>query len=232
MEVRPVGKESERFFGNVDAPDGAYIGNADSKPRLVFDHTEENIDVHGTVLFADDSLLWEDMQVSISNIRVPASNAPTERLWNHGIGGGVTFPVLGFALNEYIYFDVQTAHAMKLLTILDSHMHFGLPNTTNIGDKFQFQLDAIVAGIDHQWAAPAGTPFTGEHTIVANDDTYHRLLGVADIPALNTTVSSIYKCKLTRIAASVDEYGSEVYLEFSDSHYQKDTGGSRLEASK
>ena len=139
---------------------------------------------------------------------------------------------LGFAVNDYLWFDVQTQHAMKLNTILDNHIHWTLPNTTSIGDKFQFQLDVIVAGIDTQWAAPTGTPFTSEHTIVANDDTYHRLLEIADIPASNDTVSTIYKCKLTRIAATSNEYGSEVYISFIDCHYQKDTMGSRQEGVK
>jgi len=121
---------------------------------------------------------------------------------------------------------------MKLNTIIDNHIHFVLPNTTNIGDKWQFQLDVIAAGIDTAWAVPAGSPFTAEHTIVANDNTYHRVLEVADIPASNDTVSTIYKCKLSRIAASANEYGSEVYLEFTDCHCQIDTMGSRQESVK
>jgi len=191
-------------------------------------------ELDGTMKMNGDATTWDDIQVSISNIRVPASNAPTERLYDHGIAGGVTFPVLGFAVDDYIYFDIQTSHSMKLNTVLDNHIHFTLPNTTDIGDLFQFQLDVIAAGIDGQWAAPSGTPFTAEHTVAANDDTYHRLLGIADIPASNTTVSSIYKCKLTRIDASVpaSEYASEVYLQFSDSHYEKDTVGSRTEFTK
>ena len=175
---------------------------------------------------------YEDLQVSISNIRVPTSNAPTERLYAFGIGGGVTFPALGFALNNYLYFDLQTSHTMELNTVLDHHIHFTLPNTTNIGDKFQFQLDVIAAGIDTQWAVPAGSPFTAEHTIVANDNTYHRVLDIADIDASNDTVSTIYKCKFTRIAATSNEYGSEVYINFFDSHYIKDAHGSVNEGSK
>ena len=175
--------------------------------------------------------VYDDLQVGISNIRVPAANFPTERLYDGGTGG-VTFPFLGFAVNDYLYFDVQTTHSMKLSTILDNHIHFTLPNTTDIGDKFQFQLDVMAAPIQGQWAVPAGSPFTAEHTIVANDNTYHRYLEIADIPAVNTTVSTIYKCKFTRIAASSDEYGSEVYVTFIDCHYEKDTMGSATETAK
>jgi hypothetical protein len=60
----------------------------------------------------------------------------------------------------------------------------------------------------------------------------HKIQDIADIPASNTTVSTIYKCKFTRIAASQDEYAGEVYIEFTDSHYQKNTMGSRQESAK
>lgn len=174
-------------------------------------------------------VVYDDLQVNISNIRVPPANAPTERLYNHGIGGGVTFPVLGFDVGNYIYFDVQTTHSTKLNTILENHIHFILPNTTNIGDKWQFQLDVIAASVDVAYAVPTGSPFTSEHTIVANDNTHHRIMDIADIPAVNSTVSTIYSCVLTRIAASANEYGSEVYLKFNDCHIQKNTLGLRQE---
>ena len=177
------------------------------------------------------TVVYEDLQVSISNVKVPTSRAPTERLYNHGIVGGVTFPVLGFALNEYIYFDVQTSHSMKLNTVLDNHIHFMTP-TDGTGDRFKFQLDVIASGIGGSWAVPTGSPFTPEHIITADYSNKHELFEIADIPAANTTVSSIYSCKLTRIAATTDEYSGEIYIKFSDCHYQKNTMGSRSEGSK
>lgn len=175
---------------------------------------------------------WDDIQVSLSTAKTPPSNAPTWRLYNYGVAAGVTFWVLGFAVNDTIDFTVQTSHSMELNTILDDHLHLILPNTTNIGDKFQFQLDVVVAGIDTVYAVPAGSPFTSEYTIVANDNTTHRLMEIADIPASNDTVSTIYKCKLTRIAATTSEYGSEVYVDYNDCHYIKDAAGSVNEGSK
>ena len=50
--------------------------------------------------------------------------------------------------------------------------------------------------------------------------------------AVNTGVSTVYKCRLTRIDGTATEYASEVYLEFVDCHYQKDTLGSRIERLK
>ena len=196
------------------------------------DIVAKSITLTGNEAITLEDVVYEDMQVGISNIRVPAVNDPTERLYNHGIGAGVTFPVLGFAVDDYLYFDVQTSHSMKLNTILETHIHFILPNTTNVGDKFQFQIDVIAAGIGGSFAVPTGSPFSSEHTIVADDEKDHGYLNIANIPASNTTVSSIYSCKLTRIAASANEYGSEVYVKYIDCHYEKNTMGSRTETSK
>ena len=174
---------------------------------------------------------WDDMQVFISSIKLPASSAPTWRDWDHGIVGGVTFPVLGFGVGEYYPFAIQTSHSMILNSILDNHIHFSTP-TDGTGDKFKFQLDVIAAGIEGAWAVPSGSPFTAEHSITADYSTKHKLFELGDIPAVNTTVSSIYKMRMTRIAASADEYSGEVYIHFNDSHFQKDGLGSDQETSK
>lgn len=176
---------------------------------------------------------WDDLQVDVSGAKVPPSNAPTWRDWAHGIVAGITFPVLGFAVNDYVYFSFQSRHSMKLSTELDTHIHFSTPTDGSATpDKFKFQVDVIAAPIDGSWVVPTGSPFTAEHTITADYSNQHKLFDVADIPAINTTVSSIWKCKLTRIAASADEYSGEVYMHFIDSHYQIDSLGSENEGSK
>jgi len=189
-------------------------------------------DTSGNQTMVGDATCYDDLQVSISNVRIPAANYPNERLYAFGVTDGVTFPVLGFALNDYIYFDVQTSHSMELETVLDVHFHYVLPNTTDVGDKFKFRLDVVAAGVGVQWAVPTGSPFTAEGTVATNDNTYHRLLELADIPGVNTTVSTVYHCKLSRIAATANEYESEVYISYIDCHYYKDAIGSDTEYTK
>lgn len=178
-----------------------------------------------------ENIYYDDIQTTISNVRIPVANAPTWRDYAFGIGGGVTFPVLGFAVGEYIYFDVQTPHAMELNSILDEHIHFITP-TDGTGDRFQFQLDVIYAPINGEWSVPTGSPFTSEATMLGNDSTYHRLHELANIPAVNSTTSTLYKCQLTRIAATQDEYSGEVYINFVDGHYRRDRDGSETEYTK
>lgn len=174
--------------------------------------------------------VYDDLQVSLGRVRL-GSSAPTWRTYNHGIGGGITFDVLGFAVGNEIFFDIQTRHSMKLNTILENHIHYTTPND-GTNKKFKFQLDVIAAEINGNWAVSSGSPFTKEETMTEDCSNKHCYLDLTDIPSVNSTVSTIYKCKLTRIAASADEYSGEIYLQFNDSHFQKDTIGSLNENSK
>ena len=195
-------------------------------------HTD--FDTNGHQTMNGSATTFEDLRLSVLNFKLPTSNAPEERDYAFGIGAGVTYKVLGFALNEHAYLDIQTPHAMKLNTELFFHLHFILPNTTDVGHKFRFQLDVVAAGADGTFAVPTGSPFTADHTVAANDNTNHRILGGFTIPAVNTTVSTIYKLKLTRVAVDGGdtEYGSEVYLLYADPHYEADSLGSNTEYGK
>lgn len=174
----------------------------------------------------------EDLQIDISDIKKPPSSSPIDRYYNHGIGGGITFPVLGFSVGDYIYYNLETSHSMALNELLRTHIHFVLPNTTNIGDKFQFKIDVIVATLDGTWTVPTGSPFSVEYTIIVDDNIKGRFANFTHIPQVNTTISTIYKCRLERIAASSNEYGSEVYFQFIDNHYLQDTHGSKSDEVK
>jgi len=84
MEVRPVGKTTERFYGNVDVPDGGYVGNEGDKPRIVFDHTNERIVGYGEHTFGD----------SASGIRLPhmqQSDSTSQTVATANVAQVVTF---------------------------------------------------------------------------------------------------------------------------------------------
>ena len=224
MEVRPVGKTTERFFGNVDVPDGGYVGNEGSKPRLVFDHTNENIDVHGTLEFADDSLLWDDLQVNLSSVRLPASGAPT---WTAYKGGFV----LSFSktADNKIYFLGQLPHSYKQGSDIEMHLHLAYPNA-GVGD--------IRWNFTHSWANmgddfPAETPATKD-IASPNDADNHQYADIADMTGTGKQISSVLICSLEREGSDAvnDDYDDVVYLTALDFHFQKDTVGSREEAAK
>ena len=166
---------------------------------------------------------WDDIPTSLVSVKLPPANAPEEVFWNHGITSGVTFPTLGFDVGEYAYAVIQSPHRMELSTAINQHIHFSVPSD-GTGDKFQFQIDVIAACVGCDWEVPTGSPFTAEKTMTEDLSGKHSLFEIADIPGVNTTVSTLYKLKLTRIAASADEYAGQVYVDFFDGHYKSDQG--------
>lgn len=47
MELNPVGDQTERYYGNVDVPDGGYIGNEDGGPLIIFDYANNALQLGG-----------------------------------------------------------------------------------------------------------------------------------------------------------------------------------------
>jgi hypothetical protein len=174
---------------------------------------------------------WDDLQVNFTALTGPVSGRPTWRTYNFGISGGVTFNVLGYAVGDYQDFLIQTPHKMPLRDILDNHMHWIVP-TSAPGSKFQIQLDAIVAGIGDTFRVVNGSPFTKEVTLDGSENDTHMYTDVAGMFGENTTVSTMYVCKIQRVAASASEYAGEVYLLYGDGHHKVDGFGSLLEGSK
>lgn len=175
---------------------------------------------------------FEDIQVSVSTARMPAVNSPTWRTFAYAIGGGIAYFTLGFAINDFIEFKVQTFHAVELSTILENHIHWTIPSDS-LGDKIKFQIDTIYANQDEDYAVPAGSPFSAETTLDGTESGKHNVLDIAEIPAVNTEISAIYVMRLTRVAASSDDYANEVYIDFDDSHVSIDTpGGSETDDTK
>ena len=175
---------------------------------------------------------FEDLQIAVSTARMPAVNAPTWRTFNYGVGGGIAFFTLGFGINDFLEFKIQTTHSMELLTVLDSHIHWQIPSDS-VGDKIKFQLDVIFANKFEDYAVLTGSPFSGEATLDGTESGKHNKLDVAAMPAVNTNISTIFVCRLTRVAASSDDYANEVYVDFNDSHIETDTpGGSTTELVK
>jgi hypothetical protein len=172
---------------------------------------------------------YDDIQGGVSSSRRFDVNPPADREYDYGISSGVDFACAGFAVDEGVYLTVQSPHAMKLNSALEQHFHWTVPTSAS-GKKIKFQLDVIASGVDGAWVKPASSPFTVEVTLDGTENTKHNLAEFGEIEAANTTVSSLYKMKFHRIAASSDEYSGEVYVDFIDGHFQQDQArGSRTE---
>ena len=171
---------------------------------------------------------YDDMQGSISTARVPVANAPT---WTNVTLDGFTTQVLAFDTNDYIDIFIQTSHSIQLNQIIDYHVHWLLINEDS-GDEFQFQISGVAAGIGEAFTS-IGTVKSGDVLLTGSDTGKHNYLDIGEVPALNTTVSTAYIIRLTRIAPDDGNDSAEnIGILFSDGHPLWDTMGSLQETSK
>jgi len=171
---------------------------------------------------------YDDMLGLVSSARVPASNAPT---WTNITLDGFTTQALAFSIGDYIDLFVQTSHSVQLNQVIENHLHWTLA-TDDAGDEIRFQLTGVGAGIGEDFAS-IGTIDSGDYTLDGTEAGKHNYLEIGDIPSLNTTVSTIYILRLTRVAvADGNDSAEDVYVLFNDSHPLLDTVGSLQEGSK
>lgn len=171
---------------------------------------------------------FDDVQGSLNSARVGASAPTTGTL----TVGGVDFQVPAWSVNNTGTLIVQTSHRVALYSVLEEHIHYA-PESDGTGDRFQLQFDVAVAGKDGTFTIVAGSPFTVEHTFATDESGDHNYLDCCIVPGLNTTVSTLYLIKITRIAATVDEYAGDIFLFYADGHIMHDqVRGSRQELVK
>lgn len=177
-----------------------------------------------STIFYLEATNWEDLQISMERVSFPGVLDPTWR--NNDLGlGGTTFSCLGFSLNDYITFSMQTKHSMRLMQNILPHIHYTLPSN-DAGKKIKFKLDVVAAGEQGEFVVPPGSPFEREYTLLGNEANRHNVLPLDLVPPVNNTLDTIYKCRATRVAASSDDYPGEVYVESIDSHVMLDSVGS------
>lgn len=179
----------------------------------------------GTLVFIGDATVWNDQQINISSVRLPAANAPT---WTAYKGS----QVLAFSGSQdnTIHFTAQLMHKYKEGNDIKFHIHYTPEDNAAGNARWVFT---------HSWANeeeafPAETTVT---TILATPEVtdQHTRGEIAEpISGTGKTISSILLCSLTRTGTHGDDtYDNKaVYLDALDFHIEADTVGSRTEMAK
>lgn len=168
--------------------------------------------------------IWEDFRVGASVVQIGPVNQPS---WDIFVGG-VRLPA--FDVNEEVFFDVQMPHAWKAGSAVAPHIHWA-PNgaAINAGDRVQWQLEYEVHDVGGVYVGTSTV--TGEYTFLVGDQQrQHFLLDLdqpapADLSAFEE--SCVIVCRLSRIAATVNEYAGKGVLLSVDFHYQREKWGTR-----
>lgn len=182
-----------------------------------------SIDKNGNMFFNGDSTVWDDLQVNLSSVRLPASGSPT---WTAYKGS----QVLAFSPTQdnKIYFTAQIPHGYKQDSNIDFHIHIVYPDN-NTGNSEWI--------LTHSWANiledfPTETTVNVSLRASGNADN-HTYEDIANIDGTGQKISSVLLCSLERNGTNArDDYANNIYLAALDFHIEKDTVGSRTELSK
>lgn len=173
------------------------------------------------------SIVYNDLLGNITGAKLPAVNFP---VWTDITLDGFTFKLPAFSVGDTFDIYYQTHHGVALNTILENHIHWTLA-TDDDGDEIRFQIEGVGAGIGDVFQHFG--PLDSGDIVLSGNAGRHNYLDINDIPAINTTVSSVFVIRLTRIAVNDGNDSAElVYVWFNDSHAKLDTLGSIAEASK
>lgn len=179
----------------------------------------------GTLVFVGDATVWDDQQINISSVRLPAAGAPTWTAYK----GSQVLAFSGSADNT-IYFTAQLKHKYKEGSDLEFHIHY-IPEDNTAGNvRWVFT---------HSWAN-IGAAFPSETTVTTilatPEITDQHTLGeiAAAITGTGKTISSVLLCSLTRTGSHGDDTynAKDIYIAAEDFHLEMDTVGSRQEATK
>lgn len=173
----------------------------------------------GHLTLLGTATVWDDLRVSVDNVRVGASRVPTPTAYKGGLV--LAFSKQAQAVNEEIaYFSIQFPHERKSGSTVYPHIHWTTPNS-NAG-VVRWKLTYSWANIGATF--PAETPDTGEEANAGQD--VHNLTAFNSITGTGKTSSSMMICSISRNSSNAaDTYGSSAYLLEIDFHYEIDKMG-------
>lgn len=172
--------------------------------------------------------VYDDLQFAVSTGKAPAANYPDWQTFTTNTSE------YGFAVNEYI--DMQAnelPHWWKEGSTADIHCHITPKDANSTGSNRYAKFTVYVAyvGSDSIWTE---TSFSAELTIPTGTAAMKgHYLDMGDLTLTSLKIGTQVKVRVKRIAATGGtEYGSDVFITQVGFHLQKDTMGSRQEATK
>lgn len=182
----------------------------------------------GTLVFENDAIVYNDLQFSVSQGKIPTSNNPTWAALTTNTGEW------GFGVDEYIDLESnELPHSWAEGTVGDFHLHLSVPNANSSGSSQYIKATCYIAYVNASgvWTE---TSLTAEKEIptgtVALQNFY---LDLGDVSFAGLTIGTQVKCRIKRIAATTGtEYPSDAFFHQVGTHLENDTVGSRTETAK
>jgi hypothetical protein len=170
-------------------------------------------------------VMWDDMRVPLSAIRVGAVKVPGfAKLQEASTGSDGVFAFhFDDAAQEQVHFATQLPHAFaEGSTSIEPHVHWCSTGAST---------GKVTWGLEYSWAnVNKPFPFTSTLKVAqaAVGNLTHQIAAFGSIPASTANISSMLLCRLFRCATgSSDTYAADAALLEVDFHFPMNTVGSR-----
>jgi hypothetical protein len=212
------------IYRQTQMPVPEYRGDANSYSRDLKQHLErfesDYFENHRRVVE-----VWDDLRFPAQGLAKPTSGSAQV---NDSYFGGQVVDFTSGAKDQVVQFNAQLPHSWKEESDIEFHLH--VAGETDTTGTVQWGFTYAWSNIDSSIATELDISTASDIT-VGND--HHMLIDIGDITSNGKHISSMLICSLTRMGTQAsDTYAGDIHLMEADFHYQKDTNGSREEASK
>lgn len=205
---------------SLDKPAGIRLNQANIGGRYNYTEFEDN----GTMVAHGDATAWDDLQVQIGAVKIPAAQAASIIEYQSGLAIEFTN-----SSTERVNFNCQIPHARRDNSNIDFHIHV-TPSNTDTGDIYwEFEYEWV--NIDGAYGSPTTVYKATAMDGVADAHQYEDIVEIDGDG--KSSISSILLCTLTRLGSHAnDTFTGDAYVIGIDFHIEKDSLGSREETNK
>jgi hypothetical protein len=176
------------------------------------------VQTHGAVILHDE---WDDTQQMALALRDVGANVPN--LTQYGTSG-LYFPQ--FDIDDLLCFSIQLPHGYREGTSVEPHVHW-------CGDTVD--TDVVKWELNYQWLNPESDVIAAAATTITCQEAVNtagitKLTGFPTVAKADAKISSIFAGNIRRIANGTGtEAAGNIFLQFFDLHFRRNTAGSRQE---
>jgi hypothetical protein len=202
--------------------------------RIGGDSNYSEFEADGTLTFAGDATVWDDIRIVPNIFDIPGGTDP-DVISYQPAGSGATFKVYAFAKGDEGFFTIQMPHSYKEGSTMYAHVHWtpGPRGVAESGHVVQWRLDYSFAAIGSNFPAASTVPLADT---CDGTNHKHQMTAEAAISGVGLGISSQMWGKIYRWNDASDTWvgtgnNLPIFIEF-DIHFEQDTCGSRTKSSK
>lgn len=182
------------------------------------------VEVDGTMKWEGNATIWDDTPNALIGKNLASIVGTLDYNYDEACitaqpGGDITNSA------DRVILSFQTSHSAKNEGAHKLHVHWEQPDSTERAFTYQYRVQGNGMAKETTWSSPVTVTSTVGNAFAYTSGTLNQITVLGDIPTTGKGLSAIVQVRLTRS----DSNSGNICITSVDSHYEKDTVGSRQE---